>query len=370
MLVRRALLPAALLLVPLSAGVAPAEAPLRAVPGAGMRLLLGTTLWTIAASGEAEGRSVGPVAALGPDGGLALVRGRLLVSEDRLGHRRWARRIDGTVAAAGWDAAGRRLAVVVRRRAIGELAVIGAGGRRDPLRVRAASVPPAWRADGRQLAYVGPNGRVAVLDLAAGGRRAVEARCGPVLRPRVLAFAPRGRALAVVGHDLRMSDLRLVDTGTGECSASGGSGCPLEYTGIAWRGPAHLTTADRAPSGFGIPASLRHVRVREPGRPLLAGRPSSSWGPAAALTGLAVSPDGVRMVVGIAADPLAIAAPDAPSIHPGTFSVWLVDPLDPRLRPRAVILRLRGSAAGAATRHGAAFAVAWPARQAPSLSGR
>src|SRR5205807_2566167 len=85
-------------------------------------------------------------------------------------------------------------------------------GSPDRLVVRGVSpAKPSWRPDSLAVAYVDAGGRAAVYDLGTGGLRTFDTRrCGGVTR--AVAYAPRGRRLAVAGRS-GLAPAELVQNG-------------------------------------------------------------------------------------------------------------------------------------------------------------
>lgn len=144
------------------------------------------------------------------------------------GTRAWSHPAGGRVVAIAWAPSGLRIAYVVRKATGGEqLRMIEGDGDHDRLLDGAVrSVAPSWRADALALAYVGAGGRPVVYDLSrrshhvVGDERMTDAT--------TLAFAPRGRALAIG------SRTRLWVLGPRRASAADLGRAPV--AGIAWAG--------------------------------------------------------------------------------------------------------------------------------------
>ena len=162
--------------------------------------------------------------------GVGLGRALVAMAPDR--RLAWTHATPGTVTAVAWAPDGLRVAYIVRSGNRYALRMIEGDGDHDRLldaSVRA--VRPTWRADSLALAYVGGGGRAVVLDLAADSRRVLTAAaCGPV---RALAFADRGRRLAVAGARGVGADGRCLGSVGGPVGA------------VAWAGRTTLVAATR-----------------------------------------------------------------------------------------------------------------------------
>lgn len=171
-----------------------------ALPGGarGIAVVVEGRLWLTTRSGlRIEGLPVS-TAALSPHAlYVAAGLGDSLVAMAPDGRRAWSRPAGGAVTEIAWAPSGLRLAYVVRAGGGFALHEIEGNGARDELLdASVRSVRPSWRADSLAVAYVGGGGAPVVYDLAHRSRRALG-----VSGATALAFAPRGRALAVATPD-------------------------------------------------------------------------------------------------------------------------------------------------------------------------
>jgi hypothetical protein len=231
---------------------APAALPPRAVAtprlalprGArGIAAVVGGRLWFTSRSGlRIEGLPVSS-AALSPHARyVAAGVGDSLVVMAPGGTRAWSHAAGGRVVAIAWAPSGLRIAYVVRKATGGEqLRTIEGDGDHDRLLDAAVrSVAPSWRADALAVAYVGAGGHPVVYDFARRAHHVIgNDRPADVT---TLAFAPRGRVLAVVGGG-RIWILDAHRTSVGDLGRRA-------VAGIAWVG-------DRVGVALGPPAATR-----------------------------------------------------------------------------------------------------------------
>lgn len=136
--------------------------------------------------------------------------GTSLVAIKPNGHHAWSHAAGGPVVGIAWAPDGLRIAYVVRKEHRLLLHVIYGNGAHDTTVDRSVrAVQPSWRADSLAVAYVGAGGKAIVYDLAHL-TRAVVAHPSGVTR---VAFAPRGRALALGTPGSAGVDGRTVATG-------------------------------------------------------------------------------------------------------------------------------------------------------------
>jgi hypothetical protein len=158
------------------------------------------------------------------------------------GTRAWSHAAGGRVVAIAWAPSGLRIAYVVRTKTGGEqLRTIEGDGDHDRLLDAAVrSVAPSWRADALAVAYVGAGGRPVVYDFARRAHRVIASDWPADVTS--LAFAPRGRSLAVATGG-RIWILGAHRTSVGDLGSAA-------VAGIAWAG-------DRIGVALGPPAATR-----------------------------------------------------------------------------------------------------------------
>jgi len=236
----------------------PVPTRLSVPPGShGLALVAGGKLWLATRNGlRIEGMPVS-AAELSPRALYAVVGiGSSLVALAPGKRHPWVQKTDGRVVAASWSPDGLKIAYVVARRGGYELRLIEGDGFPDRSLVRAVRpVKPSWRSDSVAVAYVDAQGRAAVYDLGTASRRTFDTRdCGGITR--ALAYAPRGRRLAVAGR----SGLALVerwDTRPG-CV---GYGSVETINAVGWLSPQTVLTLDTAPPRLSAVSVLRPYRV-------------------------------------------------------------------------------------------------------------
>ncbi len=165
----------------------------------GIAAVVGGELWLSTRSGlRIEGLPV-ESAALSPRARyVAAGIGDSLIAMAPDGTRAWSHRTAGRVVAIAWAPTGLRIAYVVRTAAGFQLRLVEGDGDHDQLVDPAVRpVPPSWRADSLAVAYAGAGGQAAVYDLAHRSHGAAPALRGVTS----LAFAPRGKALAVAAGE-------------------------------------------------------------------------------------------------------------------------------------------------------------------------
>jgi hypothetical protein len=158
------------------------------------------------------------------------------------GTRAWSHAAGGRVVAIAWAPSGLRIAYIVRK-ATGreQLHTIEGDGDHDRILDGAVrSVVPSWRADALAVAYVGAGGRPVVYDFSRGAHHVIGSHWSADVTK--LAFAPNGRALAVVNGG------QLWIVGTHRTSV--GDLRSAVVAGIAWAG-------DRVGVALGPPAATR-----------------------------------------------------------------------------------------------------------------
>jgi hypothetical protein len=148
-------------------------------------------------------------------------------------------------------------------------------------------VKPSWRFDSVAVAYVDAQGRAAVYDLGTGSGRTFDTRdCGGVAR--AVAYAPRGRRLAVAGR----SGLALVERWDARPGCIG-FGSAETINAVSWLSPQNVLTLDTAPPRLGAASVLRPFRVGAGTiEPLESGGNSKKT-----LRAVAVSPASSRLLV-------------------------------------------------------------------------
>ena len=165
---------------------------------AGITAVVGRRLSVVTRSGfRLQGLPVS-TAALSPHAlYVAAGIGDSLVALEPDGSHAWSHTTAGPVVAISWAPFGNRIAYVVQVGRHFALHVIWGNGVDDVVVDRSVrAVRPSWRADSLAFAYVGVGGRAIVYDLAHQTRRVIRrAAAGEV---RLVAFAPRGSALALV----------------------------------------------------------------------------------------------------------------------------------------------------------------------------
>jgi dipeptidyl aminopeptidase/acylaminoacyl peptidase len=270
--------------------VRPVPTRLSVPPGShGIALVAGGKLWLATRSGlRIEGMPVS-AAELSPRALYAVVGiGSSLVAVAPGNRHPWVRPVGGRVVAASWSPDGLKIAYVVARRGGYELRMIEADGSPDRLVVGGVSpAKPSWRPDSLAVAYVDAGGRAAVYDLGTGGLRTFDTRkCGGVTR--AVAYAPRGRRLAVAGR----SGLALVERWDVRPGCVG-LGSAETINAVGWLSPRTVLTTDTPLRRLGAASVLRFYRVGLGTLEPLEGAGFSS----AALHAVAVSPAGTRLVV-------------------------------------------------------------------------
>jgi hypothetical protein len=236
----------------------PVPTRLTVPPGSqGLALVAGGKLWLATRSGlRIEGMPVS-AAELSPRALYAVVGiGSSLVALAPGNRHPWVQPTGGRVVAASWSPDGLKIAYVVARRGGYELRMIEGDGSPDRLVVRRVSpAKPSWRPDALAVAYVDASGRAAVYDLGTGSRRTFDTRaCGGVTR--AVAYAPRGRRLAVAGR----SGLALVERWDVRPGCVG-YGSAETISAVGWLSPQTVLTLDTAPPRLGAASVLRPYRV-------------------------------------------------------------------------------------------------------------
>lgn len=161
------------------------------------------------------------------------------------GTRAWSHPAGGRVVAIAWAPSGLRIAYVVRTASGGEqLRTIEGDGDHDHLLDGAVrSVAPTWRADALAVAYVGAGGRPVVYDFSRNAHHVVGSM--RMAGATTLAFAPRGRVLAIASH-ARLWTIGARGTSAGELGSA-------SVAGIAWAGDRVAAALDPpAASHFGF----------------------------------------------------------------------------------------------------------------------
>jgi len=270
--------------------VRPVPTRLSVPPGShGLALVAGGKLWLATRSGlRIEGMPVS-AAELSPRALYAVVGiGSSLVAVAPGNRHPWVHQAGGRVVAASWSPDGLKIAYVVARRGGYELRMIEGDGSPDRLVVRWVSpAKPSWRPDSLAVSYVDAGGQAAVYDLGTGALRSFDTRrCGGAAR--AVAYAPRGRRLAVAGR----SGLALVerwDVHPGCVSLVSAE----TINAVGWLSPQTVVTRDTPPRRLGAPSVLRFYRVGAGTLEPLENAGFSST----TLRAVAVSPAGTRLVV-------------------------------------------------------------------------
>ncbi len=141
-----------------------------------------------------------------------------------------------------------------------------------------AAVAPSWRWDSLAIAYVRPDGRVAIHNTTSGRNTLISPSCG-LRHPTALAFAPRSGLLAIADR----TRLRIVDTtgGAADLCAAHSPGAPS----IAWVRSRQLFVA--------AGTTLSRYLLLQPGL----GTDTTTV--PARITGLTASPDGRRLALAL-----------------------------------------------------------------------
>jgi hypothetical protein len=236
----------------------PVPTRLSVPPGShGLALVAGGRVWLATKKGlRIEGMPVS-AAELSPRALYAVVGiGSSLVALAPGNRHPWVHPTDGRVVAASWSPDGLKIAYVVAHRGGYELRMIEGDGSPDRLLARRVSrAKPSWRPDALAVAYVDDRGRAAVYDFGSGSRRTFDTRdCGGVAR--AVAYAPRGRRLAVAGK----SGLALVDRWDVRPGCVGFGRVETINT-VGWLSPRTVLTLDTPPPRLGAASVLRPYRV-------------------------------------------------------------------------------------------------------------
>src|SRR5256884_350605 len=223
----------------------------------GVAVVAGGKLWLATRSGlRIEGMPVS-AAELSPRALYAVVGiGSSLVAVAPGNRHPWVHPAGGRIVAASWSPDGLKIAYVVARRGGYELRMIEGDGPPDRLLVRGVSpAKPSWRPDSLAVAYVDAGGRAAVYDLGTGGLRTFDTRkCVGVTR--AVAYAPRGRRLAVAGR----SGLALVERWDIRPGCVG-LGPAKTINAVGWLSPQTVLTTDTPLRRLGAASVLRFYRV-------------------------------------------------------------------------------------------------------------
>jgi hypothetical protein len=270
--------------------VRPVSTRLSIPPGShGLALVAGGKLWLATRSGlRIEGMPVS-AAELSPRALYAVVGiGSSLVAVAPGNRHPWVHPAGGRVVAASWSPDGLKIAYVVARRGGYELRMIEGDGSPDRLVVRGVRpVKPSWRPDSLAVAYVDAGGQAAVYDLGTVALRSFDTRgCGGAAR--AVAYAPRGRRLAVAGR----SGLALVERWDVHPGCVG-LGSAERISAVVWLSPQTVVTTDTPPRRLGAASVLRFYRA---GAGTLEPLESAGFS-STALRAVAVSPAGTRLVV-------------------------------------------------------------------------
>jgi hypothetical protein len=268
----------------------PVPTRLSVPPGSnGLALVAGGKLWLATRSGlRIEGMPVS-AAELSPRALYAVVGiGSSLVALAPGNRHPWVHPTGGRVVAASWSPDGLKIAYVVARRGRYELRMIEGDGSPDRLVAgRADPAKPSWRPDSLAVAYVDSGGRAAVYDLGNGTRRIFDTReCGGPTR--AVAYAPRGRRLAVAGR----SGLALVERWNARPGCVGLRSAET-INSVGWLSPGTVLTLDTPPRRLGAASVLRPYRVGAGTIEPLESADSSKQ----SLRAVAVSPSFRRLVV-------------------------------------------------------------------------
>ncbi len=305
----------------LRVGIGARQKPARPIPtrlsvpagSHGLALVAGGKLWLATRSGlRIEGMPVS-AAELSPRALYAVVGiGSSLVAVAPGNRHPWVHPAGGRVVVASWSPDGLKIAYVVARRGGDELRMIEGDGSPDRLVVRGVSpAKPSWRPDSLAVAFVDAGGQAAVYDLGSGRLRTFDTRgCGGVTR--AVAYAPRGRRLAIAGR----SGLALVERWDVRPGCVG-LGAAETINAVGWLSPQTVLTTDTPLRRLGAAGVLRVYRVAAGTLEPLEGAAFSST----TLHAVAVSPAGTRLVIAHASGrrglELAIDPSPAALVHNG-----------------------------------------------------
>ena len=162
---------------------------------------------------------------------------RLRAVETASGRVAFSHHVEGTVTAAAWSPLPIRIAYLEQVGGSSQLHTMwGTGSHDRRLPGLAAPVAPTWRSDSLAFAYVGADGRVAIVTPTTGIAQTVPRACS-IRHAQAITYSPT-RGLLAIADNRRLAIIDTTGTGPTRCLTHA-AGAPS----LAWLGGRQLALA-------------------------------------------------------------------------------------------------------------------------------